>query len=101
MKIPFGFVEQISKEVLIKQGLSEERAQQVEELKNKAILAEKEVAKRMEVAANRFASRTLGVREIPWYVITVYCAYFNVVVTCLAMFMRSDFVSLTVCCVAI
>lgn len=55
----------------------------------------------MEVAVNKFASRTLGVNEIPWYVITVYCAYLNVVVTCLSCFIRADFISLTVACVAI
>ena len=101
MKIPFGFVEQLSKEVLVKSGFSEEQAQQLEEVKKRAALAEKEVAKRMEVAANRFANKALGVQEIPWYVITVYCAYLNVCLTCMSMFIRADFVSLTICCVAL
>ena len=101
MKVPFGFVEQLSKQVFISHGLTEEQAEQMEELKKRAGLAEKEVAKRMEVAANRFANKTLGVQEIPWYVITVYCAYLNVCLTCMSMFIRADFVSLTICCVAI
>jgi len=101
MKVPFGFVEQMSKEVFIKHGLSEERAEQMDELKKKAEMAEKEVARKLEVATNRFAERTLGVKEIPWFVLTVYCAYFNVVATCLAMFVRADFISLTICCIAL
>lgn len=55
MKVPFGFVEQLSKEVFVKQGWSEEQALQMEQMKQKAEVAEKEVARRMEVAANRFA----------------------------------------------
>jgi hypothetical protein len=101
MKIPFGFVEQLSKEVFVRSGFSEEQAEKIEEVKKKAAFAEKEVAKRMEVAANRFANKALGVQEIPWYVITVYCAYLNACLTCMSMFIRADFVSLTICCVAL
>ena len=43
----------------------------------------------------------IGVREIPWYRVTLYLTLAYAVVTLLTLFYRADFLNLTICTVAI
>jgi hypothetical protein len=71
------------------------------DLQKRAGAAEKEMAKKFDVVINNVAYNTFGMTDIPWFRLTVYLAFIDMILVCLTMFMRADFINLTICCVAL
>lgn len=102
MKGPFGFVTSYyAQEALMEKGLSNDQAVRLEELARRATIVEKDFAKKFDTMANNVAYNTMGMTEIPWFRITIYCAIIDMILVCLTMFMRADFINLTICVVAL